>query len=133
MLNIGGVLGGGSLASILGIQMPNPWILSVNPNVQVQSWYSRLLEHLQKIELNPNSPAVPHWRTEVQNFARQIMSKAEQVTKGRRADALEKYLQRTLGTSAEELDKFLRTPIIVINPCLLNPRLAGCQARGPMM
>jgi hypothetical protein len=131
----GGAFGGGSLASSIGIQMPNPWILSaVDPNVQIQSWYGRLLEHLEKIELTPDSPAVPHWRGEVRNFARQIMNKAEQVTKGRRAGALEKYLER-LGITAEDLSQYLRTPIIFIDTCQMAPDQPGCLLRrspGPI-
>lgn len=37
-----------------------------------------------------------------------------------------------LGATVDDLTKMLRIPIIVINPCLLNARLAGCQGKEPM-
>ena len=131
-----GALGSGPWSEVSGLGNvldPGRFIFDVKPTQQMQSWYELIQEHLEKIEQDPNSQAVEHWRGEIRSWARQILNKAQQVTKGRRTDALEKYLQRTLGTSVEDLTKMLRTPIIVINPCLLNPRLAGCQSRGPMM
>jgi hypothetical protein len=47
-----------------------------NPSTQIKSLYENILEHLEKIAADPNNPAVQHWKAEIENWTKQIMTKA---------------------------------------------------------
>lgn len=64
-----------------------------NPTTQIQSLYDNILEHLEWIAADPNSPAVQHWRAEIENWTKQILNKA-----GKRPGSVDKYLQRIMAS-----------------------------------
>jgi hypothetical protein len=82
---------------------------------------------LGKIAENPeNQQLIDHWTGEIQGWASQISKTARKVTQGRRPGAYEKYLER-LGIFGSDLDNFLPSPIIMVNPCITNPFAPYCS------
>jgi hypothetical protein len=96
-----------------------------NPTTQIKSLYENILEHLEKIAADPNNPAVQHWKAEIENWTKQIMTKA-----GKRPGNVDKYLQRIIGISGSDLQNILGSPIIIVNPCITNPLAPYCN-KGP--
>jgi len=95
-----------------------------NPSTQIKSLYDNILEHLEKIAADPNNPAVQHWKAEIENWTKQIMTKA-----GKRPGDLDKYLLRIIGISGSDLGSILGSPIIMVNPCIMNPLAPYCNKR----
>jgi hypothetical protein len=83
--------------------------------IQIESWYAQILDHLQKIANSPNSTAVQHWTNDIKTFVNSIVDRATKVTLKRRPGALDKYLQRVIGITVEELEDLI--PVIIIDPC----------------
>ncbi|MGH9481199.1 MAG: RHS repeat domain-containing protein [Terriglobales bacterium] len=96
-----------------------------DPATQIKSLYEQILKHLAKIEAEPFSRAVPGWRSDIGNWARDILKKA-----GQRQGSVDKFLQRTVGVSESEMKNLLPSPIITVNPCVINPLAPYCN-RGP--
>lgn len=96
-----------------------------NPTTLIKSLYENILEHLEKIAAEPNNPAVQHWKAEIENWTKQIMTKA-----GKRPGDVDKYLQRIIGISGSDLQNILGSPIIIVNPCITNPLAPYCN-KGP--
>ena len=96
---------------------------------QIKSLYENVLDHLKNIADNPDSPYVPHWKVEVRAWAEEIARKATKATQKMRTGALNKYLQRIIGITIDDIQNFLRTPIIVIDPCIMNPTAPFCASR----
>jgi RHS repeat-associated protein len=128
----GGVYGGGSSS--------NPFIFNIQSAAQaarqMNSWWTVIQIHLDKIareaKNNPEAPVIGHWRGEIAARAQEILRKAAQVTKGRSggAEAAKKFIQRTLNVSAEEVERLVKTQIIFVDPCLLDPmgiRMPSCR------
>ena len=100
-------------------------------DVQIASLFERIQEHLTKLAENPLSRDVPHWTGEIRGWREQILKKATRLTQKRSAGALDKYLKRIIGLSSEELNGLFPSPIIIGDPCVLNPTLSFC-GRGPV-
>ena len=128
----GGVYGGGSSS--------NPSIFSIQPAAQaakeMNSWWTVIQIHLDKIARvakdNPEAPVIGYWRKEIATRAQEILQRAAQVTKGRSggAEAAKRFIQRTLNVSAEEVERLVKTQVIFVDPCLLDPmgiRLPSCR------
>ena len=92
-----------------------------NPTTQIQSLYENILEHLEKIAADPNNPAVQHWKAEIENWTKQILQKG-----GRRPGSLDKYLQRIIGITGSDLENLLPSPIMIVNPCVIDPLSPYC-------
>jgi hypothetical protein len=92
-----------------------------NPTTQIQSLYENILEHLEKIAADPNNPAVQHWKAEIENWTKQILQKG-----GKRPGSLDKYLQRIIGITGSDLENLLPSPVIIVNPCVINPLAPYC-------
>lgn len=123
-INIGGVWGSGQIGG--GV------IFSADEVKQIVSWYEVVKDHLGKIAESPDSPDVPGWIVEVRAHINNIAKKVGQVTKKRSPGAADKYLQRILGISLQDLQNLLPDLIITIDPCLLDPTLfKGCRHMGP--
>jgi RHS repeat-associated protein len=114
-----------------GVCVPGLGPMGVEPSTQIQSLYKNILEHLQKIEQNPYSPDVEHWESEIRTWFNEISKKATKVTLKRRPGALDKYLQRTIGITLEDLEDLLPSPVIIVNPCVINPRMPFCGPVSP--
>src|SRR6185437_444820 len=100
-----------------------------DPTKQIQSLYEEILQHLEKLAEEPESLSVGKWQHEVQIWSRDILKKAS-----KRQGDVDKYLQRTIGVSASDLENILGSPIIIVNPCIANPLAPYCSRwprRGP--
>lgn len=96
-----------------------------DPSTQIKSLYDNIVEHLEKIAAEPNSPAGQHWKAEIENWIKQILKKA-----GKRPGSIDKYLQRIIGISGSDLENLLPSPVIIVNPCIINPLAPYCSI-GP--
>jgi hypothetical protein len=99
---------------------------AADPEQQIQSLYRRIVQHVEKIENNPLSQDVPHWETELRTWINEILRKAGKVTQKRRPGALDKYLLRVLGVTGSDLENLLGSPLIILNPCVINPSMPLC-------
>jgi RHS repeat-associated protein len=98
-----------------------------NPTDVIRGLYRNILEHLAKIKANPTSQDVGKWKREIDNWTKQILEKAS-----KREGSIDKYLKRIINTSASELQNLLEEPIIIINPCFVNPFAPYCRSSpGP--
>jgi RHS repeat-associated protein len=100
-----------------------------DPSDQIESLYKNILEHLKWIAAYPNSPAVAHWKVEVRGWIEQIIRKSAKVTQKRSPGAIDRYLMRIIGITVDDLKNLLGSPIIVIDPCLINPTMPVCISR----
>jgi RHS repeat-associated protein len=131
---------GETLGLPAGMNIPGPLSLEAlapesfaDSQQQIQSLYERILEHLRKIEANPNSQDIAHWEVEVRAWIREISRKATKVTQKRAPGATDRYLQRVIGVTLSDLENLLSSPIIIVNPCLTNPTLRFCRpSSGPV-
>jgi RHS repeat-associated protein len=114
-----------------GVCVPGLGPMGAEPSTQIQSLYKNILEHLQWIAKEPYNTNVPHWETEIRTWVDEISKKATKVTLKRRPGALNKYLQRTIGITLEDLQNLLPSPVIVVNPCIVNPRMPFCGPVSP--
>jgi RHS repeat-associated protein len=71
------------------------------------------------------SPAVQHWKAEIENWTKQILTKAE-----KRPGSVDKYLLRIIGISGSGLKNILGSPIFIVDPCITNPLAPYCN-KGP--
>jgi len=100
---------------------------------QIQSLWNQIKQHLGKIAESPNSQDVPGWKVEIRGWIEQIAKKAGKVTLKRRSGALDKYLMRVIGVTEEELKNINPSPVIIVNPCLINPGMPSCRVqRSPL-
>ena len=104
---------------------------AADPSEQIDSWWEQIQIHLEKIAQYPDSPAVPHWWADIRALANSILAKATKVTLKRRPGALDKYLQRVIQVSVKDLENLLKTPIIILDPCLQNPNVPFCRSQLP--
>ncbi len=102
---------------------------SGGPNADgIKSLYQNILEHVQKIEDNPLSRDVPHWRTEVNTFRKNILKEA-----AKRQGDVSKYLERVLGISLEQLNNINPEVLFMINPAVLCQQMSALdRLQSPM-
>ena len=107
---------------------------ATNVDQQIRSLYENVLDHLKKIENSPYSQDVAKWETEIRTWINDILGKSQRVTLKRRPGALDKYLQRIIGVTGDDLENLLPSPVLIFNPCLFNrtlPFCVGAPSAGP--
>src|SRR6185437_8137484 len=92
------------------------------PVKQIRSWWKVIEDHQDYILREPDAEVVQHWLDEISNHAQQIINKASQ-----RQGSVDKYLRRVIGVSEDTVRGLIRTPIIIVNPCAINPLGPYCQ------
>src|SRR6185437_13176389 len=93
-----------------------------NAGDQISSLWWNVKYHLWLLGEYPSANAVRGWQKEVRGWINQILKKA-----GKRQGDVDEYLQRIIGISGSDLKNLLPSPIIVVNPCAVNPLGPYCQ------